>query len=137
VNEYTSVHETADRETARKWREHEPLTMAQVSMIGELIGMVGVNRTTETTALINIVTDATAHPQYTRERDPYGRVNVYKPTRPALRVVVGERCCSRCGGWKERDEFNRDSSRADGLDPYCRDCRSHINAEQYARRRAA
>lgn len=30
--------------------------------------------------------------------------------------------CPRCGETKETDEFNRASSRSDGLQPYCRSC---------------
>jgi hypothetical protein len=37
--------------------------------------------------------------------------------------------CYRCGIEKSRDEFHKNSKRADGLQTYCKSCKSAISAE--------
>jgi superfamily II DNA helicase RecQ len=39
--------------------------------------------------------------------------------------------CSGCKEYKEESEFNRNASKADGLQPYCRDCRKIASRKWY------
>jgi hypothetical protein len=41
--------------------------------------------------------------------------------------------CTRCGKDKDEAEFGADKSRADGLFPWCRSCRSDVGAERRAK----
>jgi hypothetical protein len=137
MNVYEQILHDAERTTAQAWQQHEPLTALQLDRLTEFLQPGVIRRSTERIAVTNLVTLATAHPVWVVERDPYGVIKAHKPGQPALRLVSGERHCSKCGEWLPSKAFNRDSGRKDGLDPYCRSCRSHANAERYAMRRAS
>jgi hypothetical protein len=161
MNVYEKILADAERTTAQRWQQHEPLTYEQLDGLAvileteqrggsgrrtvptnansrsEWITVYPVNRPTMIAAMRNIIKLMMVGSSQTVFRDPFsGVVWSYRPAAPDFRTVSGERSCSKCGHWKLRTDFYRDKSRPDGLDPYCKPCRSLVNADQYKRRAA-
>lgn len=47
------------------------------------------------------------------------------------KCASGEKFCWRCQAWHPRTDFNRDSSRTDGLDTSCRESRNKAMRDSY------
>lgn len=47
------------------------------------------------------------------------------------RQSAGLKRCTKCGGWRPRSAFQKDSTRYDGLTAACGDCRRQINRKRY------
>jgi hypothetical protein len=47
------------------------------------------------------------------------------------RIERGEKCCIECRAWKDRGDFNPDSTRWDSLSARCRECSSKRSADNY------
>lgn len=69
---------------------------------------------------------------YDRERRA-GRLKLSTVTRTVVeaRDARGQKLCIRCRGWKPESEYSSNSSRKDGLSPYCRVCVQDLWATQY------
>jgi hypothetical protein len=58
-----------------------------------------------------------------QQKTEYNRSRGHKPRTFSV-VENGMRRCTKCGEWKPNslEHFNRDSQKADGVSPYCKDC---------------
>jgi len=52
--------------------------------------------------------------------------------RAVVETGVTKRCC-RCEALKDTSQFHRSAARRDGLDSYCRECKSAIDNDYYRR----
>jgi 5-methylcytosine-specific restriction endonuclease McrA len=57
--------------------------------------------------------------------------NVVNPVRRiGMFILTDKKQCTKCGEWKNKDQFNKDKNRKDGLFPWCKTC-SRANTQKH------
>lgn len=82
-------------------------------------------------AVVQASVRITREPRYTDEARAMARaLRLFRPN--ILPAHPGQKFCAACAQWVNVNGFSKDSTRRDGLHPYCNDCRNEQARRAYA-----